>query len=88
MKKKILIETIPAGTKFELFDTFVGWTELKNHAGKSVQNPFIMFHDENGNDRGTMHIPYNQAIFAGFKLMKYGIKSTWHNRWIRKALKK
>ena len=88
MKKKILIETIPAGTKFELFDTFVGWTELKNRVGKSVQNPFIMIHDENGNDRGTFHIPYKQAIFAGLKLMKYGIKSTWHNRWIRKALKK
>ena len=88
MKKKTLIKTIPAGTKFECFDTFVGWTELKNPAGKTMQIPCIMFHDENGNDRGTMHIPYNQAIFAGFNLMKYGIKSTWHNRWFRKELKK
>lgn len=88
MKKKILIETIPAGTKFELFDTFVGWTELKTRDGKSMWIPFIMLHDENGNDRGTINIPHTQAIFAGFKLMKYGIKSTWHNRWIRKELKK
>ena len=88
MKKEILIKTIPAGTKFELFDTLVGWTELRNHEGKSALFPCIMLHDKNGNDSGTINILGMQAISAGFKLMKYGIKSTWHNRWIRKAFKK
>lgn len=84
---KTLIRTIPAGTKFECFDAFVGWEELKNSKGKSAWIPFIMFWDETGAFCGTRNIPDSQAIFVGLKLLKYGIKSVFHNRWMRKKVK-